>query len=456
MTLKRNIFVTAVVLALSGCGAVYTSPKVLQTAADASLVRVVPVTRETVLQANRSAYQPRTLPALFSATTEGSGALTGAGALPIPPLEAQSPPTTMQLRPPPQVNPGPYEIGVGDVLIISTPTSGSTVAELSGLIAAQNRRQGYTVQDDGAIAIPDIGRIPVAGLTLAAAEEEVFDQLVRSQVEPSFSIEVAEFNSQRVSVGGGVARPAVVPITLIPLTLEQALAAAGGITVADQDFASVRLYRDGTLYQIPLTELYASDQYLNTRLLPGDSIFVDISYDLDRAQAYFAQQLSLVNARQTARSQALTQLQTEISLRRAQANEARENYRFRSESGAITRDHVYIAGEVGSQTRYTLPFEQKATLADALFDGANGVPLQTGDLSEVYILRASQDPREFGAVTAWHLNAENAANLVLAAQLELRPDDIIFVAEQPVTRWNRVIQQITPSLINTGVGAVTN
>jgi polysaccharide export outer membrane protein len=38
--------------------------------------------------------------------------------------------------------------------------------------------------------------------------------------------------------------------------------------------------------------------------------------------------------------------------------------------------------------------------------------------------------------------------------MELRPGDVIFVAEQPVTRWNRVIDQITPSVINLGTAAV--
>jgi len=31
--------------------------------------------------------------------------------------------------------------------------------------------------------------------------------------------------------------------------------------------------------------------------------------------------------------------------------------------------------------------------------------------------------------------------------MELRPNDIIFVAEQPVTKWNRTVSQIGPSFI---------
>ena len=77
-------------------------------------------------------------------------------------------------------------------------------------------------------------------------------------------------------------------------------------------------------------------------------------------------------------------------------------------------------------------------------------------MSQIYVLRASDDPREFGAVTAWNLDASNATNFTLAARFELRPNDVVFVAEQPVTRWSRVIRQITPSLITTSVAAATN
>ena len=43
---------------------------------------------------------------------------------------------------------------LGDVVFLATKTPGSTVEQLTGLLAAENSRQGYTVQDDGSIAIP--------------------------------------------------------------------------------------------------------------------------------------------------------------------------------------------------------------------------------------------------------------------------------------------------------------
>ena len=104
--------------------------------------------------------------------------------------------------------------------------------------------------------------------------------------------------------------------------------------------------------------------------------------------------------------------------------------------------------------RFTLPFGRTATLADAIYS-EGGFSTNTANPGQIYVLRGSADPREFGAVTAWHLDARNAANLTLATRMELRPNDIVFVAEQPVTKWNRTITQITPSLF-TSVAAAVN
>lgn len=455
MRILSLVFILGLASVVAGCGVVYKSPSVRTMTNNGTKVRVVEMNMETVAVANRASYQPRALPAVFRQNAgAGNGMQVNAGSLPegvLPPDDV----LPLETRLPPEVDPGPYRIGVGDVVLLATPQVGSTVEQLSGLLAAQNARQGYTVQDDGAIAIPNIGRVKVANMTLEEAEAELFQRLVENQIDPSFSLEISEFNSRRVSIGGAVATPTVVPVTLTPLYLDEALAAAGGITATDQDYASVRIYRDGTLYQIPLLELYSNRGLERIRLLDGDSLFIDTSYDLELAQAYFQQQISLANFRQSSRAQALAQLNSEIDIRRGLLNEQRDNFASQTEYDAVERDYVYLTGEVGQQSRYTLPYDRQASLADALYQN-DGLPTRTANVSQVYVLRGSLDPREFASVTAWNLNLSNATNLILATRFELRPNDIIFVAEQPVTRWNRVINQITPSLINSGVAAATN
>ena len=451
----KKVILMVALTALAGCGSVYRSASVTSGISDGTNVRVVPFSAETVVQANRSSYQPKTLPAVFSMTAGGGTLGRGAGALPQPTFDLETRPGALALRVPPAANPGAYQIGVGDVVLLSTPNTGSTVEELSGLLAAQNARQGYTVQDDGSINIPNVGRVRIAGLTIEDAEAALFQKLVENQFDPTFSLEIAEFNSRKVSIGGAVGNPGVVPVSLTPLYLGDALAAAGGVSVEDQDFASVRIYRDGTLYQIPLTTLYERGDLLRTRLVDGDAVFVDTEYELGQAQNYFEQQITLVSARQAARQAALNELQLEVNLRRGQLEEARQNYQTRIDLGADDRDYVYLTGEVGKQSRFPLPYDRKANLADAMFAQADGITVETGDVSQIYVLRASSDPREFGAVTAWHLDSRNAANYTLTTQFELRPNDIVFVAQQPITRWNRAVAQIMPSLIS-ATNAATN
>ena len=309
------------------------------------------------------------------------------------------------------------------------------------------------MQDDGAIAVPDVGRIRLAGLTLEEAEAQLFQSLVENRIDPTFSLEIAEFNSKRVSIGGAVAGPAIIPIALTPLYLDEAIALSGGIATPDVDFASIRIYRDGTLYQIPLVQYLSEPELQKTRLIAGDSVFVDTEFELEKAQAFFAEQITLAQFRQQSRVQALAELTAEVDLRRAALAETRANFQSRIALDAVARDYVYLTGEVAKPGRFPLPFGRQATLADALYaDG--GFSTETGNPGQIYVLRSAIE--DLGAVTAWHLDARSVSNLLVATRFNLLPNDIVFIAEQPVTRWNRVVQQLVPSLITTGAGIAAN
>ena len=448
--ITRYLIALLAITSLSTCGAAYISPAI-DTSSDR--VRVIPLTPESVLSANLDPYQPKQLPAAFFQDAGTGIAIRSSGAAPPPSVGEQSRPSALSARLPPTVDPGPYRIGIGDVVLLATKTSTGTVEELSGLLAAQNSRQGYTVQDDGAIAVPDVGRVPLDGLTLEEAEAQLFQSLIESQIDPTFSLEVAEFNSKRVSLGGAVAQPTVIPIALTPLYLNEALNLAGGIATPDLDFASIRIYRNGTLYQLPLTTYLAQPALQQTRLIAGDNVFVDTAFELEKAQAYFTEQIALAQFRQQDRAQALAELETEIGLRRAALAENRETFQLRANLDGVDRDFVYLTGEVTNPGRFALPFGRQSTLADALFSDG-GFSSETANPSQIYLLRGEKD--NTGFVTAWHLNGKNVANMLLATELLLKPNDIIFIAEQPITRWNRVVQQLVPSLVSTGVAAASN
>ena len=427
---------------LSGCGITYVNSEVGLRNTTAN-VEVIEITTRTVPIANSTPYTPMSLPDVFYAAT-GGGSTSGSLGLPAQPYVPNEQRQSATLRLPPPVQPEAYEIGVGDTLLLATKAASSTVEELSGLLAAQNQRQGYTVRDDGTISIPDVGAVQLGGLTLEEAEAEIFQALVEAGFNPAFSLEVAEFNSKRVVVGGAVAQTALVPITLTSLDLGEAVAAAGGVTVPDEEFAVIRIYRDGTLYQIPYDQYLSDPDLRNTTLVAGDAVYVDTTYDLDRALQFYEQQIDVIALRQQAQNQALQQLQAEVNLRRAELNEQRSNFQVRSELDAEARDYVYLAGEVTNQSRFPLPYGRQASLADVLYE-TGGLDAATANPREIYVLRATGTGE---TVMAWRLNAANAVNLVLATRFEMRPNDVVFIESQPITVWNRTVSQALPNLIS--------
>ena len=99
---------------------------------------------------------------------------------------------------------------------------------------------------------------------------------------------------------------------------------------------------------------------------------------------------------------------------------------------------VYALSGTGNATIIPIYPSKRETLADALFvpNGALGNPL--AKRSEVYLLRG-QSPS-----VAYHLDAQNVSRILVAAKLELRPNDIIFVADRPIISFSRVLSEITP------------
>lgn len=517
--MSKHLIAAVLALTVGGCGAIYTSPSVTDGLDDGVDVRVVAMNFSAAAEANLSPYVPARLPPYFRPEASQPSprlGLGGAGAMPdlpdaedfaarrregdalsrqLPPAatEETRPPGQAALRLPPAGEPQPYRIGVADVVLLSANTTGATLNDVPALIAAQNRRQGYIVQDDGAIAVPDVGRVRIAGLTLEESEAAIFEALVGQRLDPTFSLEIAEFNSQRVSVGGAVKSPALAPITLKPLFLSEALQLAGGVSAPDPDYVLVRLFRNGEVYQAPLRRLYADGGLNDVLLRDGDSVFVDTRYDIESARSYFEEQLRLRDAELREREFAFreTQAQTEEvrlaqtlaqfefqraqlqqqlvrmridvasynaqrnSVIRVEAADARAAFKDRLELGAVKRDYAYIAGEVRKPSRMELPFESRASLADLLFkDG--GIDMKTADYGEIYVLRRSLRPEEAGGITAYHLDATNAASLTEAAVFELRPNDVVFVAEQPITTWNRVLSQMTPQFFISAASSAGN
>jgi polysaccharide biosynthesis/export protein len=425
MYMKR-IILSFTALTLTGCGIVYQPTSVRDD--DSANVHIIHLTPETVLEANSSPYTPQSLPEgllldenlnennnIFQEQIFDPQVLNGVIEWRMPRSEPQT-----------------YRIGVGDVITLNMQLKESLGNVLNDLIASQNSQRGFKVQDDGAVSIPDIGRLVIGGLTLQEAESNIYQRLLEVGETPSFSIEITKFESQKISISGYVKSPGLLPISLDQLYLDEAIFESGGFTISDASFIVVRLYRDGSIYQIYGPEIHNHNNSNRILLQDGDTIIVDATDEYDR----------VLGLRQMARAKSWEELESQT---RTKSNYA-GNVMAKIEFGSISREYVYIIGEVIQQSRYTLPFENRAVLADALLASSGGMLSLSGNPKQIYVLRGGADLKNIAPITALHLDVKNAANFLLATRLELRPKDVIFVGAQPITNWNRMINQIVPSL----------
>ena len=97
-----------------------------------------------------------------------------------------------------------------------------------------------------------------------------------------------------------------------------------------------------------------------------------------------------------------------------------------------------LVGEVNREKLFSISASGRESLAEALYaDG--GVMIKTSsDTSQIFVIRESLTSE----IVAYHLDSSNPARLTLAAKFELRPNDIIYVAPQFVTNYNRALVQI--------------
>jgi polysaccharide export outer membrane protein len=80
----------------------------------------------------------------------------------------------------------------------------------------------------------------------------------------------------------------------------------------------------------------------------------------------------------------------------------------------------------------------RETLADILFTEDGALSNVLAKRSEVYLLRG-RNPS-----VAYHLDAQNVSRILVAAKTELRPNDIVFVADRPIVSFARALGELSP------------
>lgn len=134
----------------------------------------------------------------------------------------------------------------------------------------------YTVDGDGFVNMPHIGKIQAAGKTQAQLQTLIESAYKTQQIYTNPSVTVAVPTAARfVDVGGDVRAPQRVPFTA-DLTVLGAITASGGFTdYADQTKISV--LRDGKVIAVNMKAI-RKDPSKDLKLQPGDKIQVPQSF----------------------------------------------------------------------------------------------------------------------------------------------------------------------------------
>ena len=115
----------------------------------------------------------------------------------------------------------------------------------------------------------------------------------------------------------------------------------------------------------------------------------------------------------------------------------RSNDRIIVEILQYKKNKVFLLGGVSPQI-FEIDPKERETLADILFTNGGILASTSAKRSEVYLLRGNNP------VTAYHLDAQSPTRLLVADAMELRPNDILYVAEQPIISFNRALTTIVP------------
>lgn len=183
--------------------------------------------------------------------------------------QPSTPSATARAAPPPTASAGAneYVLGPGDIIKISVFENPDLLTETR-------------VSEGGTITFPLIGKVPVGGLTPAAAEARMAHMLREGKflIDPQVTVLVEQIHGSQVAALGQFNRPGRYPLETMQMRLSDLMAAAGGIAPTGADTVIFTGHRDGkpVWREIDVSRMFVKNQLDEDFVLQaGDILFVD-------------------------------------------------------------------------------------------------------------------------------------------------------------------------------------
>lgn len=226
-----------------------------------------------------------------------------------------------------------YLPGVGDVLSLHV------VDEPDLTLPA-----GYTIEADGMIEVPYLGRIPAADRPLEALRDDLVARLRAYMPQPQVFVRIIGFNARHATVVGAVTQPRRQTLTDTPVTVIDAINAAGGFADPTRT-PTVTLMRGGRAIPVDIAGFLASGRALPV-LRDGDVVQVaqGSGWLRDQGTAATAEPRIAIYSNGQSRIAALPEGATLSQLSAVGATVGHDLYVLRRDAGAITALYLGAGG----------------------------------------------------------------------------------------------------------------
>ena len=240
----------------------------------------------------------------------------------------------------------------------------------------------YTIDPNGDIDLPFIGKIKIEGMDINKAQNNLISILGKYYKNPELQIEIDEYNSSKIYILGAVRNQLTINLDQKPIRLIDAAVQADFSPNSQDKLLGSKglLRRDNQVYKINLNKVFQSvNPKENFYLKKDDVLFMD--RNSDSIQVF----------------------------------------------GEISKPGIYFPNDDFSLTELL---------------SVSGLNKLTANAKKIYVIR--EDYSQFLKINVFELDVTNPVNLILGKRFKLQSKDIVFIPATRLVKWNRVISLLTP------------